>query len=381
MALFVSHATAVGGAEIVLQRYLADRTSEHEVLLLSEGPAAAFFESAGVLTTVVPVLDAERKTTRDLSAAEAIRASGRIAIRAPELIRAIRRSSHAVVVTNSMKAHAVVPVLARAASREVGIRLHDIVAPGTASGTAREILRMSSRLATSTAAISRATADAARAAGARRVTFFYNGISLPDDRRRSQSSTLRLLVVSQLARWKGVHHVLESVALALQLQVELQLDVVGDAIFSDPGYRDALHQQAKSLGLADVVRWHGFQPDPSPFYRAADVFVHLPEAAEPLGYALMEAEAHGVPVIAHGIGGIDEIVSDGETGFLVRASDHAQVAKRIAELQDRELRSKLGAAGRSLMATRFSHDRYVTEFDAWIESLGARAAPRTGLAR
>ncbi len=372
MALFITHSAAVSGAEISLGTYLLRAPRDHLVLVLAEGASVAYFTSLGVATAVVPMFG-NRKVSRDLSFAQALHGAASSARTMRQLLRAIRSAPQEVVVTNSMKAHAVGAPAARAAGRSVGIRLHDILDPDTASPTARGILRGASFAADSTAAVSRATADVARRGGLRRVTYFYNGVSLPpprDDQRAP--GPLRLLAVSQLARWKGADDVLECVALARREIPELQLDVVGDAVFGDARYRDELYERTRVLGLSDVVRWHGFQPDPTPFFRAADLFLHLPKRPEPLGLALMEAQAHGVPAIASGIGGIPEVVDDGVTGFLVEADNPAAAADKLVHLDRSRSRAVMGAAGRARMGAIFSEKRYLDSFDSWIEDVRRR---------
>jgi glycosyltransferase involved in cell wall biosynthesis len=369
VALFVTHATAVGGAEVVLARYLAERTAEHEVLALSNGAVPDFFAAAGIATSVVPIFDAEQSVTRHLSIGEALASAARTAGSAPKLLLALRRSSHHVVVTNSMKAHAVVPVLARLNARAVGIRLHDILSGEYASGVGRAIVSGSSRAAVSTAAVSQATARAAREAGVKNVTWFYNGVSIEESTPPRRSETLRALAVCRLTRWKGIHHVLESIALARRALPDIRLDIVGEAADVDRDYAQILRRQAESLGIAAVVDWHGFQAQLEPFYRAADVFVHLPEEPEPLGTALIEAQAHGLPVVGIRSGGTAEIVADGETGFLVSDLDHTAVAERLVELRNVDLRLRMGRAGRARMMAEFSHERYVEAFDSWLATL------------
>ena len=150
-------------------------------------------------------------TTRSLGAGAALRGAATTATGLPSVAGAIRRSPQRVVVTNSMKAHVLVPPIARALRRRTGIRLHDVIDPQTTSATARRLLATSARLAVSTACVSGATAAAARAAGLPRVTSFPNGVDVdgPGPGPAPQPP-LRLLAVSQLARWKGVHLVLEA---------------------------------------------------------------------------------------------------------------------------------------------------------------------------
>lgn len=369
MALFVTHAGAVSGAEVMLERYLHARAKEHEVLVLSSGPCAAFFAAAGAEVTTLPLFDPVGTVTRNVSPAEAGLAAVRVGKGLPGLARAIRSADHDVVVTNSMKAHALVAELARRLRRAVGIRLHDILVPEASSRTARVLLRRASHAAVSTAAVSRASADAARSIGMVRVAHFYNGVELAPLPERQPSSSLRLLVLSQLARWKGIHHVLDAVAAARDSGLDVSLDVVGEATFGDQRYSDELRRRAAELELIPLVRWHGRQVDPQPFYAQADVFIHLPDAPDPLPTAVIEAQSWALPVIARGSGGVAEIVAHGETGFLVTSLDPVDVARVIMRVADERVRRELGAAARERVERVFSHDRYVEAFDEWLSSI------------
>jgi glycosyltransferase involved in cell wall biosynthesis len=99
------------------------------------------------------------------------------------------------------------------------------------------------------------------------------------------------------------------------------------------------------------VRFCGYQDDVSPFLAAADVFVQ-PSRSEGLPFAVLEAMAHGVPVVCARVGGMPGVV-DG-CGVLVPPEDPAALADALRDLvHDPAGRHRLGAAGRARVARDF----------------------------
>jgi glycosyltransferase involved in cell wall biosynthesis len=369
MALFVTHAATAGGAEVVLEHFLRMRPGEHRVLVLSRGECAERFAQTGAQVTVAPVLDPGRPV-RTAPPREAVAAGIGAVAALPRILRAAAAGGERVIVTNSMKAHVLAPALARLPGRRVGLRLHDMLIPGELSATMRPLLLAAGVAAESTAAVSAACAAAARSYGLRRVRRFPNGVPAGEPPRPSPGSDVLLVAITQLARWKGVHHVLEALAAARAAGVRATLQVVGDAVHGDTTYRDQLQVRAARDDLAGAVTWHGRQADPTPFLRAADICIHLPDRPDPLPTALIEAQAWSLPVIARDCGGIAEIVEHQHTGIVLSGpADPAFAGAAIARLSDPGLRAQMAAAAHARALRLFSLDGYADRFDDWIASL------------
>ena len=106
-----------------------------------------------------------------------------------------------------------------------------------------------------------------------------------------------------------------------------------------------------AVPAGDKVDVHGAIPNSSPRYAEVfaqcDVFA-LPTLADLYSIAAIEAMASGLPVICGDVGGIAEIVVEGDTGFLIRPGDGQTLRARLQALvTDGELRHRLGAAGRA----------------------------------
>jgi glycosyltransferase involved in cell wall biosynthesis len=137
-----------------------------------------------------------------------------------------------------------------------------------------------------------------------------------------------------------------------------------------------LRELARSLPSRDRIHFVGRLPhDRAVQYFAGCSFFALPSRHEPLGIVNLEAMAAGKAVLASRVGGVPEIVSDGETGLLVPPEDTQAWAQAIRQLcSDGDLRGRLGAAGRT-RATEFDWAEIASQYvDVYASAAGN--APR-----
>lgn len=160
-----------------------------------------------------------------------------------------------------------------------------------------------------------------------------------------------VLTVGRLHPRKGQLVTLQALQmLPADVRRRLEYWVVGGASKGD--YEMQLRRAAaEQPDLA--VRFFGNMPDEelAQVYEGADIFamtsVNLEKSVEGFGLVYLEAAAHGLPVVAHDVGGVAEAVVDGVTGLLVPPDRPAQLAAAFEKLiHDSALRKKLGAAGR-----------------------------------
>lgn len=135
---------------------------------------------------------------------------------------------------------------------------------------------------------------------------------------------------------------------------------------------DRMRLLARELGVRAIFT--GELPDARPAYAAMDIFV-LPSAQpEPFGGVVMEAMALGLPVIGTAIGGTTEQIAEGETGLLVPPADPERLAEAIIKLaQSRELRARMGNAGRERISKRFSLDAMTSQILATYAAVAPQA--------
>ncbi len=127
--------------------------------------------------------------------------------------------------------------------------------------------------------------------------------------------------------------------------------------------RDALEAQAARLGLAETVCFLGLRADVPELLAAADIYVH-PSQAEALPTGVLEAMAVGLPVVAADVGGVSEIVLDGETGWLVPPGDVEALAEAMLSLLDTTRRAALGESGRRWVQQHAGEDAWLDRFEA-----------------
>lgn len=140
----------------------------------------------------------------------------------------------------------------------------------------------------------------------------------------------------------------------------------------------ALRGLAAELGLADRVHFLGYHRQVADIYASCDILAG-PSRAEAFGLVFAEAGYFRRPVVATHVGGIPEVVRDGETGLLVPAGDIDALAAALGRLAaSRELRQRLGEAGRRRAETMFSAPRMSSAFAAEYARLAS--LPRAGLA-
>jgi glycosyltransferase involved in cell wall biosynthesis len=187
---------------------------------------------------------------------------------------------------------------------------------------------------------------------------------------------LQVVYIGRVAREKGLYETLQGLRLAHELGVDARLIVAGS------GAEEArLRRYAHALGIASRVCFLGpiFGSDKVKLLFGADVMV-LPSYSEGLPYALLEAMAAGVPVIATPVGAIPDVVCDEIHGYIVPPRDGKAIAEALALLaSDREKLAWMSRACRRRVRAAFSIDRLAQEFSCqYARLLGNTALAGAG---
>jgi glycosyltransferase involved in cell wall biosynthesis len=186
----------------------------------------------------------------------------------------------------------------------------------------------------------------------------------------------RLLCVGRLIPIKGHIVLLRAFADARREVPDLTLEIAGRGPLEP-----ALKALAKELRIADAVRFLGFV---SPVHRAIDdcAVVVVPSLGEGFGMAALEAMERARPVVAADIGGLGELVVDGETGLLVPPGEAEPLARALVALaRDPSRRRAMGAAGRRRALEHFAEERNVDRTELLYRDLLSAKRPTDAAAR
>ena len=167
----------------------------------------------------------------------------------------------------------------------------------------------------------------------------YNGISPEFFRKASERVSERasehpikygkpynITYIGRLEHIKGVNLLIGAFA-AVCLEHDIRLSIVGDGT-----ERDKLEALVRNLNIEDKVTFYGQQIDIHPYLSDASIFVYPSTCEEVFGISIIEAMAYGLPCIANNVGGIPEIIKDGENGFLTKEPTEEQIAFLIKKV-------------------------------------------------
>ncbi|MDB4909353.1 MAG: hypothetical protein JWO39_176 [Gemmatimonadetes bacterium] len=364
--LFLDHTAALGGAELCLLDVAAHLRDRAVVALMADGPFRARLDERGVRTVVLEEAASLQRVKRES------RMPGPGAVSAVlGTARAVARlgKDYDLLYANSQKAFIVACVSAVFARKPVLWHLHDILDPDVFSRINIGIdVLLANHVATRVIANSQATANALRARGGARarVDVVYNGVdaAVYDAVTDAEALAVRaslglgsapvLGLFGRIAPWKGQDVAIRAMAL-LSDRPEVQLVIVGDALFGEESYAAEMRALAAELGLGARVHFLGFRSDVPVLMRAVDVLVHTSTAPEPFGRVIAEGMLAGRPVIATAGGGASEIVTAGETAWQIQPRDPAALASAIREVLANPARARaVAAAGRADALARFT---------------------------
>jgi glycosyltransferase involved in cell wall biosynthesis len=203
----------------------------------------------------------------------------------------------------------------------------------------------------------------------KKVQLINNGVALPQNVLDIDSINLRKdlrisknqIVIGTVGRLlsdsnKRFSDLIKAVDLLIKKGVNTKLVIVGE------GKEKVNYQNlASQLGITDQVVFTGYQNEVAPYYALFEIF-SLVSSHESFGLVLAEAMLHKLPIVATRVGGMQYIVDDGETGFLVEKYDVDAIAQKLEILcLDANLRKEMGDNGYKKALVHYTEERYVED--------------------
>ena len=367
--LLVITLAEVGGAQSYVAALLPALAERYEVVLAAHGEGPLLDVAARVGARFVPLEHVRRPINPFHDLAGLV-----------ELGRLMRRERPWIVHASSSKAG----VLGRLAAVATRVPVRFFTVHGWAfsaySGLASRLYRVADRLMAPLTTVTICVSETELADGveagtcrAERSVVIHNAVDVAAaPRSRHDRPAPRLIAVGRLKAPKDFLTLIR--ALTALPDVPFEVLIVGDG----PD-REDLETEIRGLGLESRVRLAGERSDVAELLAGSDVFV-LSSRSEGLPVSVLEAMAAELPVVASDVGGVSELVVDGETGMLVPPDNETALAAALGRLvENRELRKTLGAAGRARAGELFDLDAFrrahVELYDRQLELAGAVPEP------
>ncbi|MEA3407267.1 MAG: glycosyltransferase [Chloroflexota bacterium] len=362
--LFLITELNVGGAERIVEQLASqlprNRYRAQVACLYDPHAIGADIQAAGI-----PVINLDMQAKWDL--------------RAPyRLLRLLREENVQILHAHLFHAHLLAAIVGKLAGTPVIIATRHSVEIG---GQHRETINRWIRpLCDAVVAVSKDVyqAEVQRSGiDPKKVTMIPNGVQLREfsnfdpaaaeklrDAWSIQPETAIIGTVGRFVTPKGHIYLLDALASLRNQMPDIRALIIGDGPL-----RSSIETSVKALGLAEIVILTGTRHDIPELLSLLDLFV-LPSLWEGLPIAILEAMAAGLPVVATRVGGVPEVVVDGETGLLVPPGDPDALAQAILRLlRDPDLRHRMGQAGRARVAEHFSVEQMVRKTEALYERL------------
>jgi glycosyltransferase involved in cell wall biosynthesis len=284
--------------------------------------------------------------------------------------------------------HTMVPgdVLARIAARLAGIPIISHIHAYRAFSqrpTVRTVQRLldnaTARLTAAIIAVSEALRTSLIEQGypASRIWVIHNGVQVECLPTQEQCLEIRrelgfqptdrlVAVIGRVSPAKGIRELVLAAPQVLECVPSAHFLVIGEDVESEGQFRRNLERQVMELGINRHFHFLGHHPNAARLMHALDLFV-LPSWIEGLPITILEAMAAAKPVIATPVGGVPELVVDGETGILIPPQDVRALADAIIQLlENPELRTEMGQRVYERVRAQFSLSQMLEQvFDVY----------------
>jgi L-malate glycosyltransferase len=379
--VYTNHTGKVSGAEKILMsmlRGLDQSRYDPSVLCPAEGNLQQLLEAEGVPCATIPTLQA------------------RFTWRLSELLRYVASFTNVIIATrrkiehcdpdfvhaNTVRSGIAATLATLGTDRTVIWHVHDTLPRHPLSTAIRTLAYLSRR--TRIIAVSNATAEAfcGYLPFKKRLSVIHNGTDLNNFplKHRGKSRLKRELglskqaflicAVGQICARKGLKELLEAFSHIYDDAPQAHLAIVGKPVFShEEAYCDELMSMTIAAGTSDRVHFIGERNDISTILQSTDLLV-LNSFEEPFGLVLVEAMSSGTPVLATRTGGIPEIVTDSESGWLIEKGDIAGLASKLLQLsRDADSLERVVRVAHDVVCPQFSLERFLSRLHTFYAGL------------
>jgi glycosyltransferase involved in cell wall biosynthesis len=193
---------------------------------------------------------------------------------------------------------------------------------------------------------------------------------------RLKENTLFIGTTTRIAPLKGQETLIRALPGVLERFPDLTAAILGGRYDADQAEQGRLESLAKEVGVAEKVIFLGERDDAADIFAAYDVAVHLPDH-DYLPFGILECMALGKACLCTNVGGIPELIKDGETGLLVPAGNREAASDALIHLlSDADLREKLGKAAQKLVLERYDLDCLVERVKRmYADAIAGRLEP------
>lgn len=236
-------------------------------------------------------------------------------------------------------------------------------------------LRRMDRIIAVSKAVSKDLTD--RGVKREKIEVIYNGIAIKEthvdhlikagsSESYGQQATVTLGAIGRITAVKGYQYLIEAMPFVLSAIPDCRLLIAGDGPM-----RDELSRKISLLGLDSHITFVGYQDSTDRFLSTIDVFV-MPSLSEGLPMALLEAMACKKPIVASSVGGIPEVINDGENGILVPPANPEALSLGILKLcTDRYHWARMSQKAKELVEKSFSSrnmaEQYVALYSRFMQ--------------
>jgi len=292
------------------------------------------------------------------------------------LIRYIKDTKNHIIVTNTFKSHLLMGFIAFFMKIKVIWRFHDILQteyPANKFSLVNIILlKLASIKVKIISVVSRAvkTSFIKYNFPLHKVSVINNGLNttqLPQVANNRNRETIHIGWIGRFTPWKGIEEFIE-LAIGLinsDIDRKIQFIIAGGAIYENVEYESVVKEKVDKY--KSFFHFLGHIRGIDRFYNNIDILIHTSTAPDPFPTTILEAGLRKKVVFASNLGGTNEMLIDGKTGFLFDIKDYNSITKKIIDvIRNYEKYTSLGEQLSETIKAKFSHDKYVSLFENTI---------------